>query len=611
MNTASPAAKEKLQIGLALHNLVTGLWPFVKRYPRLLFVALLFTLLHLLGQRLLPVTLGQLVDKGITLKDENAFVFWASLYAGLQLSFFISGFLYSWFFASLGNQAVRDLRYQLLCKVLHLPLSYFNKTPTGRLVNRLTYDSSQLQEIFSDGLIHLVVQALSVSFIVLSMLWISPTLTLLALLPIPLFIYLAISVTKQVRLCQRQSKEQMGLMSGFLTERLSAFKALLTLNIREDTKRQFQVLSEDYKNIQLKTIATSAWLHPIMNLATAFLIGGLLFFFAQGWGPQLSLGAMITLVLHATDLIPPLREILERYQQFQNSITSAERVFPILQETEEQNLKRPMENQSKSDETNNPPKLERREDNKTPSENSRPPHPLASPSPRELIVAKQLSFRYADTGPWILHNLSISLPRGSRIALVGRTGSGKSTFIQILQGFYPPTSGQLLLDGRNIQDWPLHELRRFVGVIAQDPFLFQASLRDNLKAFLDVTADKLHHILQITGIGDYFKKQGKDLDFAIAERGHNLSQGEKQLIAFVRLFLYDPAFLIFDEATSNLDSESEALLQQAWLKLSQNKTSLVIAHRLSTLAHCDHAYLMKQGQLTKIDPDTLSPEDFF
>jgi ATP-binding cassette, subfamily B, multidrug efflux pump len=577
---------EKVQSKIKLHQLFFALWPFMKKNPWLLTGALTFTLVHILSARLLPVTIGFAIDQGVLEKNLSFFLKAALFYSILQITFTISQFLYTFFFARIGNKAVFRLRQKLFQHLQTLPLSYFHQNPTGRLVNRLTSDPNTLQEIFTDGLIYMGIQFFVLFSIAVSMLLISFKMTIIALFSIPFFIWLSLKVTTKMRLHQRESKKQIGSLSAFITERLQGLKTLQVLNVIPKTFEHFYDLSKQYEGVTLNVIKSGARLQPVLNMVTAVVLSSLLiasgFFTSQ---EALSLGAVTTLILHAQDLIHPLRDILERYQQFQNSLTSAERVFPILEETPECDF------------------FKNKKEFKT-----------TQSSQNGEIVLDQVSFRYQPSGPFILNAVNLRIPSGSKIALVGKTGSGKSTLISLLQGFYQPESGCIYINGIPQKNLSLEFIRKQIGVIQQDPFVFRGTFQDNITvgnphfspAFILETLKQLD-------LAEDFQSRGMDLNFWIDEKGHNLSLGERQLLNFVRIFLFNPPILVLDEASANMDSETEVILQKALKQAAKGRTTIMIAHRLSTLQECDHIYLVSNGQLTTTtieaiekDPSLLS-----
>ncbi|MCS6838992.1 MAG: ABC transporter ATP-binding protein/permease [Bdellovibrionaceae bacterium] len=582
---------ETVLSSIRLRDLIIGLWPFIKRYPWWLTAGVAFTLIHIIVARLIPNTVGAMVDQGIIPKNYETFWYWAIIYAIAQVVYTASYFIYAISFARLGNRSINDLRLALMDQVQKLPMDYFHKNPSGRILNRLTHDPATLQEFFSgEGVINVPIQLLMLISIVIAMSLISVKMTLLSLLSVPVFVWLAFRVIRQVRFYQRKAKDLMGALSAFATERLGGIKTIHVTNATEQTSHEFSQLSDEYKVTLQKLVKTGAMLHPILNTITALVVTTLLVSTGVIQENQtLSLGSITALILHALDLIYPLREILERYQQFQNSLTSSERIFPIFREPLEESVTVRAINKSKL-------QTPRQENKINDSDNK-----YLDQTKLGRIDFKNVTFSYrADQKP-ILRELSITIFPGEKVAIIGKTGAGKSTLIQLLQRFYVPNSGEILLDGENIERIPLPLLRKKIGAIQQDPLIFKGDLKSNMTlGNTDYSDTGLIELMQQLGIEDYFKKKGMSLNHPIEEKGNNLSQGEKQLINFIRIFVFQPTILVFDEASANLDSETETLLQKAWLTISQGRTSILIAHRLSTLRQCDNIYLLQNGTLHPI-----------
>lgn len=556
--------KEEVATRLQFVEMVKGLWPFARPYPWLLTAAVLSLLVTIVSSRLLPHTIGYAVDRGILPKDADALVTAAWMFLGLEILHAGSQFLYAFLFQRFGNRVLADLREALIRHVQKLPLDYFHRNPVGRIVTRLTNDPANLNEVFSEGLINILANLLILLSIVVAMLLISWKLTLVTLGLMPLFIWIALRITERIRLIMRDSKKQLATMNAFASERLQGVKVLQALNVTGPTNDSFVSHSEEYKGLLLRSIRSFALMQPVMNLSTAVLIASALA--AGGYmtlNESLRLGSLVAFILHAQDFIPPLREILEKFQQFQNSLTSAERVFPMFEE--------------KPEAANEPdaPGLEL----------------------EGRLEVRNLWFRYQEDHPWIFRDLNLVIEKGRKVALVGRTGAGKSTLIALLQRFYDAPPGTILLDGRPLEEIPRARLRRWMGVVQQDPVLFRGTIADNLNLGDEtLTRSRMEEALREIGAWDFLARGGRGLDSWVEERGANLSLGERQLLAFARILVFDPKFLILDEATANIDSETEALIQRAVERVTQDRTSLIIAHRLSTLRHCDTFFEIREGR---------------
>lgn len=559
--------EEEVQTRLQLRQMFQGLWPFAKPYPGLLFASSLTLLLTIVSSRLLPQTIGYAVDHGIVPKNASALLQAAWAFLILEIVHAISQFYYQYLFQKFGNRVLADLRRDLLSHVQSLPLDYFHRNPVGRLVTRLTNDPANLNDVFSEGLINIFANLLILFSIVISMLFISWKLTLITLGLMPVFLWASIQLTGRIRVIMRDSKKKLAMMNAFASERLQGMKVLQSLNAVPATEDKFVAQSEDYKDLLLRSIRANALMQPIMNLATAVVIAAALAgggFFALD--QSLALGSFVAFLLHAQDFIPPLREILDKYQQFQNSLTSAERVFPMFKEKSED--------------------------------------PGAGESPLRdfdgAVEIRNLWFRYEESHPWVFQGLDLAISSGQKVALIGRTGAGKSTLIALLQRFYEAPPETILLDKVPIEAIPRPQLRRWLGVVQQDPVLFRGTIADNLNLGDEsLGRDRMEAALREIGAWDLLARSGRGLDSWVEERGANLSLGERQLLSFARILVFDPKFLILDEATANIDSETEALIQRAVEWVTKNRTSLIIAHRLSTLRHCDSFFEIADGRAVK------------
>ncbi|MBC7370847.1 MAG: ABC transporter ATP-binding protein, partial [Bdellovibrionaceae bacterium] len=311
-----------------------------------------------------------------------------------------------------------------------------------------------------------------------------------------------------------------------------------------------------------------AGMFPIMNCFTGVVITSALYF--GGWislEGGLTIGAVVAFLMNSQDFMPPLRDILEKYQQFQNSLTSAERIFTLLDEPAE-------------------------------SENS---GAVAIPKLHGEIDIRNLNFRYEAQLPLVLKNINLKIARGESVAIVGRTGSGKSTFISLLQRFYEAPSGTIFMDGKPLEEITRHSIRTHIGVVQQDNFIFRGTIAENVHlGDPSITVAQVESALAQTGYLELLKRTGRNLNSGVEERGANLSVGERQLIAFARILAFDPDILILDEATANIDSESELILQRATQLVMKSRTSIIIAHRLSTVRECNRIILLKDGEIMEI-----------
>jgi ATP-binding cassette, subfamily B, multidrug efflux pump len=557
--------EDKVKAGIGIWQMLKGLWPFAKRHPWILTAAGFSILGVAVSSRLLPTIVGYAIDHGIQEKNLSVLK-WAAL--GFLIAEIAHGlflFLYQFLFQWFGNRLLFHVREALIIHTQRLPMTYFDKTPIGRVVTRLTNDTSTLGEVFTDGIINVVTETAVLISIVVSMAFISLKLTLATLILAPLFIFSAYRITLIIRDILRESKKRLSTLTSYAAENLNGIKVIQLFNRVDRNRKRFAGLSRDYRDSLIQSVKQYAIMQPIMNLFNAITItialyyGGIL-----GTDNAIPLGALVAFLMHVQDFIPPLREILEKYQQFQNSLTSAERVFHLLDEPQE----------------------------KLAEENA------IFGKVKGHILVRNLNFRYADNLPPVLKNINLEIQPGQNVALIGRTGSGKTTFISLMQRFYDAPEKTLFVDGLDVTRIDRQSLRRHVGVVQQDNFIFRGTVRDNV-SLLDPAIDdkKIIESLEQVGYLRLLKRSNRTLDSFVEERGANLSVGERQLIAFARILAFAPDILILDEATANIDSETEKLIKKATEEVTHGRTSLIIAHRLSTIQHCDKIVVLDHGEI--------------
>jgi ATP-binding cassette subfamily B protein len=560
--------EDQVKASITIPQMLRGLWPYARRHPYLLTISTLSVLGVAVSSRLMPTLIGYAIDQGIQQKNLQALRYAALGFLVVEITHVLFLFAYQFLFQKFGNRLLFYIREDLLTHTQHLPMSFFNKTPVGRIVTRLTNDTATLGEVFTDGIINVFTESVVLLSIVVSMFIISWKLALATMILSPFFIWGAFQITQKIRVILRDSKKQLSVMNSFATECLSGIRVVQLFNRVERSRKHFNHLSGNYRNTLLKSIRHYALMQPVMNLfnavtiTTALYYGGLL-----ANQNTLALGALVAFLMHVQDFIHPLREILDKYQEFQNSLTSAERVFQLLEE--------PMEFDTAAGGT--PPVVQ---------------------GNRGAVEFRNLNFKYEPSLPWVLKNIHLKIQPGSSVALVGRTGSGKTSLVSLLQRFYMPPENTVFVDGIAIEQMSKHALHTKIGVVQQDNFIFRGSIRDNVSlGDPNVSEARILYALEQVGFDRFLKRSGRTLDSKVEEKGANLSVGERQLISFARILAFQPEILILDEATSNVDSETERLIQEATRKVIDGRTSLIIAHRLSTIRDCDSIVVLKDGEI--------------
>lgn len=558
--------EDQVKANITIWQMMKGVWPYGKGARHYFWLSVGAVLTVGITSRLFPTIIGYAIDEGILKSDASLVARMAIAYCVGQLVYVISNFIYNYYFQKFGNRLLYNLREKLHDRVQHLPMPFFDRTPTGRIVTRLTNDTGNLGELAGDGLVNVLVDGVILISIIVAMVLISPLLALCTLICTPFFVWFSIYLTDRMRNTLRDSKKRFSELNSFASERITGMKTVQILGLEDAVDRQYRATSSDYRELVMKAIKTSALLHPTMNLYNALTIGVAIAvggYFSLHAG--LAVGSFTAFLIHVQDMVPLLREILDKYQQFQNSLTSAERVFHLLEEPVEEN----------------------------------PDSFLRVPAQLDVSI-RDMSFRYQDGLPWVLRDLSLRIPVGTRAALIGRTGSGKSTLISLLMRFYDPPPGKIAVGGVDLERWPRQELRRKIGLVQQDPFIFRGTILENVSlGNVTIAEGAVQAALDKIGYLQLLRRTGRDLNSFVEEKGANLSAGERQLIAFARVMAYQPELLILDEATANVDSETEAILQRATETILQGRTSIVIAHRLSTVQNSDLIFVLDQGKLVE------------
>ena len=466
----------------------------------------------------------------------------------------------------LGNITLYEIRQKLIFHVQKLPLKYFDANPSGRTVTRVTNDVLALGEIFSQGIAGILVSLFEMATIYITMLFLSWKLTFVVSAFVPLLLIYCTVLSRKIRFQFGATKRKLSSINAFSAEHLTGMKVIQLFGREQTIRERFQKLSEEYKALQVKTIRYFALLWPSIEGFSILTISLALFFgawFRDSLG--MTVGTLTAFIILLQNFFRPMRIILEKYNHLQNSLSSADRVFQLLDEAEEAETGSQTLQKAKGH-----------------------------------IVFKNLNFSYQESGPLILKNINLEIQPGESVALVGRTGSGKSTTISLLQRLYPYNQGQIYLDGVELRDLSLAELRKRIGVVQQDNFIFSGNFYTNIGLNdPEITVERMEAAAKDAQCMELIEKHG-GFEGVVFERGANLSHGERQLLAFSRALAFDPDVLILDEATANIDSISESKIQQAMERLTQGRTSLIIAHRLSTILKCDKIVVLSHGEIVEM-----------
>jgi len=558
--------EDNVALELTFKKLFRKIWPFIWKHKARVLTSLSLVACFVVIGRILPFMFGYAIDEGIKQKNYSIIAYIAVGYLLLETLRAVLAFFQNYQIQRLGNQVLFEIRERLIHHVQHLPITYFEKNPSGRTVTRVTNDVYALGELFSQGFAAIFVNLVEMVSIFASLALISGSMTTATLLILPFLLFACAKLSHNIRIQFGATKRKLSMINAFSAESLSGIKVLQLFGRTHESRQFFDSLSRDYRVLQLSTVRLFATLWPVVEafkiftLAIALSLGA---YFHQDFG--MSVGHLSAYLLLLQSFFKPLKEILERYNQLQNSLASADRVFQMLDETRENH--------------------EGRDFAKTRLEGR--------------IEFQDVSFRYSERSPYALQDVNLTILPGMSVALVGRTGSGKSTTISLLQKLYEPTRGEIWIDGVALKAVSAKALRARIGVVQQDSFVFSGTIFSNISLHDPaLTRERAMWAVEQAQCHEVLRKHG-GLDGLVQERGSNLSAGERQLLAFARVLAFDPQILILDEATANIDSLSERQIQKATEVITEGRTSIIIAHRLSTILRCDLIVVMDQGKIVE------------
>ena len=461
-----------------------------------------------------------------------------------------------------------DLRSKLFQHVAQFQLRYFDKTPVGTLVTRHVSDIDGIANVFSNGILNAIGDLLALMVVVVTMLWVDWKLTMLVLTPIP-FLLLATRIFQQViKKAFVDVRNQVSRMNEFVQEHVTGMHIVQSFGREEKEAKAFASINASHRDANIRSVWAFSVFFPLVEMLSATSVGILLW-----WGMQdvlierMTLGILLQFILYVFMLYRPIRQLADRFNVLQMGIVNSDRVFKLLAREEA------MEDQGQFTEESEVLQL------------------------RGSIEFENVWFAYSDE-EWVLEDVSFRIEAGESVAYVGPTGAGKSSVINLLNRFYIHQKGRILIDGRPIETYSLPALRQHIGIVLQDVFLFSDTLRNNVTLYADgVEQHRLDAAAKAVGADGFIRKLPEGWGQNVRERGEVLSVGQRQLIAFMRAYLAQPAILVLDEATSSIDSESEQLIQRATAAITKNRTSLIVAHRLSTIRHANRIIVLDQGKL--------------
>ena len=514
-----------------------------------------------------PVLVREGVDDAVAKADWDALVT-SMLLLGVTLVLEAVGqFAFIYATNDLGQRVIKDIRIKLFGKLLHFKMPFFDKTPVGTLVTRTVSDVETMADIFSDGLLVIFGDLFKIVVMVAVMFFLfDPALVAISLSVIPLLYVATRWFQKSIKSAFTDVRNQVAALNAFVQERITGI-GIVQLFTRENTEFQrFEEINAKHRDANIRSIWYFSLFFPIIEMLSAVSIGLAIWYggLAAAGGAAISIGDLTALILFINLLYRPLRQLADRFNTLQMGMVASDRVLKLIEEEAQ---------------------LE-------------PSGGHSALSVSGEVSFKQVHFSYLPDEP-VLKGVDLHIPAGETWALVGATGSGKSTLVHLLLGYYPVTEGEIQLDGVRLRDWSLNSLRKHVALVQQDVFLFSDSVRNNVTVYRPISDDAIWEAAESMGIAEFLRSLPGGLDYDVKERGGMLSTGQRQLLAFLRAYLRQPSLLILDEATSSIDSQAEEWIQRATVTLTEGRTSLVVAHRLATVLHADQIVVLDKGQVVE------------
>ena len=537
---------------------------YVRPYRRVFIGLIALTLATAVLGTLRPFLIQRMVDVSIEQGDMRSLNAMFGLLLVLLVAHAAVSYLQTYYGGWLGQYIVRDIRTDLYRHLLSLKLRFFDQTPIGVLVTRNISDVETLSDVFSEGLAAMMGDILQLLFIMAFMFYIDWRLTLISLSVIPPLLFSTYVFKEKIKSSFQDVRTAVAQLNSFVQEHLTGMNVVQIFNNEEREYRKFADINQRHTDANIRSVLYYSIYFPVAEVLGAIGVGLLVWYAAQGQiEGSISKGALIAFIMYNALFFRPIRQIADRFNTLQLGLVSTERLLKLLDNQE-----------------------------------------LVAPSgtfaPAELrgdVEFKHVRFAYNEPD-WVLKDISFRVQPGQTIAFVGATGAGKTSIINLLSRFYDIQGGNICIDGRDLREYDLGLLRRQIGIVLQDVFLFAGSIRDNITLGNPaITEQQIWEAADLVGARRFIERLPGGLAYPVMERGATLSVGQRQLISFVRAMVYQPHIIVLDEATSSVDSETEELIQQAIEKLMQGRTSLVIAHRLSTIQKADKIIVLDKGEI--------------
>jgi len=574
-------------------RLMRRLVVFVKPYWWRLVLAMALLFGAAFAELAPPYLVSRAIDGPIAAGNPAGMLPIFGLYIGALLVSFGCRYGQTYIMQSTGQQVMVDIRMRIFSHIQQMSLSFFDRNPVGRLITRLTNDVDALNEFLAQGMVSLLGDSARLVFIVITMLLLSWRLALISFIMLPVMVLATMFFQRVMRSAFRAVRQRLARINAYLNEQITGVLVTQLFNREDRSRMRFEELSNDYRTAQFRSLLAFSIFFPTVSFLSVAASALLLNLGGQAvLGGLATIGMLVAFIQYTDQAFGPIRQIADNYNTLQSAMASSERIFRILD---------------------------------TEADVQDPEQPLSLPTPvRGEVEFRDVWFSYAPTtdhrppttekterqssvvgGPssddWVLRGISLKIPAGQSVAVVGATGAGKTSLISLLARFYDIQSGAITLDGVALRDLRQSELRRHIGAVPQDPVCFSGTITSNIRLHdQSISDEQVRRAAEIANAAPFIERLPGGYDYEVRERGSNLSVGQRQLLAFARAIAFNPeVLLILDEATSSVDTETEALIQAALARLLHNRTSIVIAHRLSTIRDVDRIIVLHKGRVVE------------
>ncbi len=545
-------------------NLLKRVFAYINPYRKVFYSALILTILLAIIAPVRPYLIQYTIDHSITDGNVSGLINMILIMTVLLIFQGILQFYHTYTTNWLGQSAINDLRQQVFNHLMDMRIRFFDRTPIGTLVTRTVSDIEVIADIFSEGLIVIVGDILQIVTIIGVMLYVDWRLTLISLSVMPLLMIATYVFKEKTKKAFQEVRTEVSRINTFLQEHITGMKIVQVFARERQEMENFKKINRLHRDAHIRSVLYYSVFFPVVEIIAAASIGLMVYYGAIGViSDRFSVGVLVSFILYINMLYRPLRELADKFNTLQMGMVSSERIFKVLDT-----------------------------DDSSPNTGT-----IKEVEIKGKIEFRNVWFAYTDED-WVLKGISFTIMPGQTLALVGATGSGKTTIINLLNRFYDKTKGEILIDDIPVEEYELGYLRSAIATIMQDVFLFSDSVAENMRLRNQLINDQeLENSATEVGALSFINKLPGRLNFEVMERGSSISAGQAQLLSFTRALVYNPKILILDEATSSVDSETEMMIQQATDTLMKGRTAVIVAHRLSTIQHADKIIVMQKGEI--------------